>query len=234
MPSKSTTDVSLTIRFGVPIVPIVSQAQLVQILDKRASHYVIGYEQLGDESTGHYQCAVRLSSAVKTENTKQWIIRELKALKTLEWTEDHLKFAVKASPHHDLETLAGGYCRKQDSNPIVKGWDRATLLAGEIRYQEVKDAKQKKIPVSKSAFVPLIRQYMEIIVERTSISPDRDEKWSGMTNKQRYEFLERLIISDGYDMSTISIFQVNHVIKNFNDYFGNFKNSKNLLDEFFE
>lgn len=233
MPSPITTDISTTIRFGVPVVPIVSAEQLAKILDERASHYVIGYEQLGDESTGHWQCAVRLKDKKQVKNTEAWLRSRLKALKTLEWTEDHDKYAVKCHGHHDLETLAGGYCRKQDSNPIVKGWDRATLLAGEIRYQEVKDAKKKKIPVSRSGLVPLLREYHDQITEQCMMSPDRDAKWLSLTNKQRYEFLERLIISDGYDLSTIAPSQVSHIVKNFSDYFGNFGNSKNILNEFF-
>lgn len=234
MPSKSTTDVSITIRFGVPVVPIVSQAQLVQILEERCTHYAIAYEQLGDESTGHWQCAAILKKAVQTKNTELWLISRLKGLKTLEWTADNEKYAVCVKPHPDVNTLAGGYCRKQDSNPIVKGWDLATLLAGEKRYMEIKEEKKKKIPISKSAFVPLLREYVQKVEEYTLISPDRDEKWSGMNTKQKYEFIEKLIIMDGYDLSTLAPSQINHVVKNFKEYFENFKNSENVLQEFFE
>lgn len=235
MPSPVTTEISLTVRFGVPIVPILPISTLALILDKRSKYYVIAYEQPGDETTGHYQCAVRLNEAIKVENTKQWLIRELKAVMSgFEWSKDNEKYAVHPKKHPDLECLAGGYCRKEDSLPFCKGWDLATLQAGEARYKEAKESKRKKIPVSKSAIVPLIRDYLSKVEERMYMTVDGQERWSKLTLRQRYDFIEKLMIVDGYDLSTISPLQISHIVKNWNEYFENIKNFENILDEFFE
>jgi len=234
MPSPQAIDVSITIRFGVPIVPIVPLSTLVLIFDKISKFYVIGYEQLGDESTGHWQCAVRMNESRTVNNTTLLIKRALKNLKNFEWTEHHEEYAVKVKKHPDLECLAGGYCSKQDFTPYVKGFDIAVLLKGKDRYVVACDGKKKKVPISKAGLVPMLRQYLVQIEERTTLSPDRDQKWIKLSSREKYEFVSRLIIVDGYDLSTISFLQKNDIIKNWSDYFENIKNPKNILDEFFE
>lgn len=236
MPSPSTTEISLTVRFGVPIVPILPMSTLALILDKRSKYYVIAYEQPGDETTGHYQCAVRLNEAVQTKNTKDWLIRELKAVMSFEWTSDHEKHAVHPVKHSDLECLAGGYCRKQDTGvvPIIKGWDMGVLDEGEARYEAAKESKRKKIPVSKSGLVPLLREYLSKVEERMYMTVDGIDRWAALNSRQRYDFIQKLMIVDGYDLSTISPLQVSHIVRNWDEYFENIKNIKNILDEFFD
>jgi len=235
MPSPKTTECSITVRFGVPIVPILPASTLALIFDKRSKYYVIGYEQKGGLETGHYQCAVRLDLSIQTKNTEAWLIRELKQVMTdFKWETKNEEFAVKVVKHHDLECLAGGYCSKQDFNPIVKGFDKGELLKGKERYIEATETKQKKIPISKAGLVTKFREYLDMVNERCTISSDRDEKWNKLSNLQKYDFVARLIITDGYDLSTISFLQKNDLVKNWTDYFENIKNPKNILDEFFE
>jgi len=234
MPSPQASDVSITIRFGVPIVPILPQSTLALIFDKISKFYVISYEQLGDESTGHWQCAVRLTKSVTVNNTTLFIIRAIQKACSFEWTEHHTKHAVKVKKHPDLECLAGGYCSKQDTNSLVVGFDRGELSKGKERYVVACDGKKKKVPISKAGLVPIFRDYLTQIDERTTMSPDRLEKWIKLSNREKYDFVARLIIVDGYDLSTISFLQKNDLVKNWCDYFENIKNPKNILDLFFE
>jgi len=236
MPSPFTTDVSVTVRFGVPIVPILPLSTLALILDKRSKYYCIGYEQNEGIESGHWQCAVRLSDSTQTKTTKDWLIREIKtAVKPyFEWQPKNDKRTVKVKKAPDLEQLAGGYCSKQDFNPVIKGFDRDELLKGKERYVVNCEGKTKKVPISKAGLVPKFREYLSKVEERTTVSPDREHKWNCLTSREKYDFIARLIITDGFDLSTISFLQKNDLIKNWLDYFENFKNPKNILDEFFE
>lgn len=235
MPAKPTTDFSLTIRFGVPVQPMVPIGKLQELLMTFCSKYVIAYEQKGDESTGHWQCALVTKEVKRQDKLKATIVGQLQKLSDRPWSDDNKKHAVDVKAHHQIVGLAGGYCMKQVTHiePVIYGFTQEELEEGSAIYQQALTNSQKKYPVSKSARTELLKTYSAKVWQEIAGDSQRIFEWDRKNPAQKVDLFVSLIIADGYDLSECwGPLVRTHYIKYFSEIFEE-KSPEKILQEFF-
>lgn len=221
---KTTTDWSITIRLGVVTSRYVPLAPLETFMSEFFSHYVLGYEEPHGAESGHWQIA---AISIFKHRQSDWqdkirrFVKETSKTNGFEWEEKHEKVAVKVKYHPDVLTLAGGYCQKQDLMPPYKGWSESELKRGKEDYAEILETKKKQLPVTALSLTSLLRQYyQECVLYITAMDTTAELRWSRLTASDKFQFLERKIIADGYDISlACSPYRRNYYIKHFSEFF---------------
>lgn len=233
MPAKCGTTFSITVRFGLPIEPILPQGVMGSTLGEFGISYAVAYEQKGDESTGHWQCGLITKDETRQDHLRDRLLNRLmKVCKDVEWNEDRKKHAVCVRFHNDIIQLVGGYCTKQDINPLIVGFTDDDLEDGRARYERSLASRDKRMPVTKSAILPLLRETHERVMGECVKSRNL-EKFQKLTPSEKLNLLEKMLISDGYDLSEVlSGIKRNYIVKHWSEYFGE-KSSLDILQEFF-
>lgn len=233
MPAKVTTDFSITVRFGVPIRSLLSQEDLAEYFSTLGDKYAIAYEQKEGLDSGHYQCALVTRSETRQDKLQEKVILALKKLTHFKWTEDNDKYAVKVKAHNDILCLVGGYCTKDDIAPLIVGFTDEDLHGTKERYEEACENKLKRSPITKTALIPLLKTYYLKLWEMCASDSEKMRTHERKTAREKFEFLESLILGDGYDLSDVlSGPRRNYIIKNFDQYFDP-KNCMQLSDSYF-
>lgn len=218
MPAKVSTDASITIRFGREILSILPRNAVAKILDEFSDKYCIGLEQKGDESTQHWQIAAILRTPVDiSDGFKRKLLNRLKDVMDLEWSKDNERVALVCRAHHEIKGHFG-YCMKQDPDPLTKGCDPGWLLEAQELYAKRLDQSEKKIPVSRSRFLPLIREMYDELWKQIATDREKMDKWSKMENSKCFNILEKMLLIRGYDCSCINPTQRQTIIRNYNEY----------------
>lgn len=220
MPAKITTDFSITIRFGVPIKSLLPQKVLATYFDTLGDKYAIAYEQKEGLDSGHWQCSLITRQEYRSDKMLERVIRAVKGMTNFEWTKDNDKFAVKCKAHNDIYTLTGGYCTKDDIAPLIVGFTEDDLAGSKERYEAACENKLKRSPITKTALVPLLREYHAKVWEICAEDSEKLRAHESKTASQKFTFLEQLILADGYDLSDVlSGLRRNYFIKNYEHYF---------------
>lgn len=235
MPAKTTTDYSITIRIGVPIVPILKMEALAEYFDTISDRYGIGYEQKEGPASGHYQCGVVLRSPRRSDHFKRTLKEDLKKIMfPFVWSPDNEKKLLESKAHHDLTTLVGGYCTKQSINPIIKGYSEDELKGGKDRYAVLLSERLKELPVSKSALMPLLKEFYDRVISHTSISPEFDLAFALKSGSDKFHLMESLIMAEGYDLSeALAGSRRIYIVRHFEDIFAP-KTSEQLFEHFYK
>lgn len=218
MPAKISTDASITLRFGREIESMISQDTMARILDEFSDKYIIALEQKGDETTQHYQIAAILREPTDiSDGFKRKLANRIKDSMDFEWSEHNDKVALKCKYHPEIKGQFG-YCMKQDADPLTKGCDAAWLEEANELYNLRLSQSKKKIPVSKSNFLSLIREMYDELWKQIGGDSERLHKFGTMDNCKKFNILEKMLIIRGYDCSCINPTQRQLIIRNFDEY----------------
>lgn len=229
MPAKISPDASITIRFGREILSILPQVTVAKILDEFSDKYCIGLEQKGDESTQHWQIAAILRTPTDiSDGFKRKLVNRVWDVMDVTPTPEQLKHAIVCRAHHEIKGHFG-YCSKQDTSPLTKGCDPGWMLEAQELYAKRLDQSEKKIPVSRSRFLPLIREMYDELWKQIACDSDRLLKWNQMTDCKKFNVLEKMLLIRGYDCSCINPAQRQQIIHNFNEYIVGY--SESSLDD---
>jgi len=233
MPAKSTTDFSVTIRFGVPIRSLLSQENLSKYFATLSNKYAIAYEQNEGPDSGHWQCGIILNTETRQDKLQLRIITALRKMMVYEWSDDNVKYAVKVRAHNDIYCLIGGYLTKDDASPLIVGIGEHELVGTKERYEIAKADRLKKLPVSKSALTPLLKQYYDRIYSLALQDSEKLIIFERKKSAEIFSLMESLILGDGYDLSEcLQGAHRNYLVRNFDQIFSP-KSSQNILDNFF-
>jgi hypothetical protein len=218
MPAKISTDASITIRFGREILSILPRETVAKILDEFSDKYCIGLEQKGDESTQHWQIAAILRNPTDiSDGFERKLKNRVQDVLEFEMTPEQKKYAIKAKSHHEIKGHFG-YCSKQDTSPLTKGCDPGWMLEAQELYAKRLDQSEKKIPVSRSRFLPLIREMFDELWKQIGCDSEKIQKWNLMDDCKRFSILEKMLIIRGYDCSCVVPTQRQLIIRNFHEY----------------
>lgn len=218
MPAKISTDASITIRFGREILSILSRHDVAKILDEFSDKYLIALEQKGDEDTQHYQIAAILRSPTDiSDGFKKKFCNRVWDVLAFQPSPEQLKHAIDCRSHHEIKGHFG-YCLKQDREAWQLGLDHKWLEEAQELYAQRLDESKKRIPISKSGFIPKLREMYDELWKILASDSVRYDKFRLLDNCKKYKVLEKMIITQGYDVSCISPYQVKNVIANFDEY----------------
>lgn len=193
MTTRESTDISITVRPGDANGIEAYRNKLVTYLDEQCEKYVIAVEQKGDLSTEHFQCACVFKISKRANNLKTSLV----GLLGENWTDEQKRHAVFCTKHHDITALAGGYCMKQDDDPLIKGFTIEELDEGNVRYEQAKDAKDKRNLNRESVIIVLQQLNDELEYNENS---ELMLKWEHTPNRSRLYTLFQLATAKGYDM----------------------------------
>lgn len=211
--TRESKEFSITIRTGEPDGVCRYEKEFLDWLESvGTTHYVVAYEQKGDLSTQHFQCAVVFRDEHRSDNLKKTLV----ALLGHHWNEQQRKHAVcvnKNRDGNDICLLAGGYCLKQDVAPFIKGWTSEELEPYLTQYEELKN-KSLLRNISRERLIPLLQEWHDEISNHKN--PDVREVYESYGQRKKLEFLYRYGISLGADLQRYSTLQwINYLAYNF-------------------
>jgi len=182
--------------------------------------YAIAYEQKEGLDSGHYQCSLITREITRQDKIVEKLKPWLKRLTPFEWTKDNETFALKVKAHNDIYTLTGGYCTKDEEAPLIVGFTEDDLAGSKERYEALCENKLKRSPITKTALVPLLRDYHTKLWEMCASDTEKLRTHELKSARQKFEIIESLILGDGYDLSDVlSGPRRNYIIKNYEQYF---------------
>lgn len=199
--TRESNQFSITIRTGEADGVRKYERDYIQWLDTvGTSHYAVAYEQKGDLSTQHFQCAVVFTEDHRSDNLKKTLV----GLLGDGWTADQKKRAVcvnKNREGNDIKLLAGGYCMKQDDQPILKGWTLEELEPYVFQYEELKN-KSLLRNISRENITGLLQQWYDDVAYHKD--PDVRDRFERKSNRQKLDFVYQYGISQGADLQKYS------------------------------
>lgn len=186
----------------------------------------------------HYHAAVVTTDVERQDKIKDRLLTVFKQyLKSqgFDWTSDNDKHALKVNYHPDIHTLAGGYCAKDQTGGYeVYGFTDEEMATGKDRYSTLLAEKKKKIPVSRSGLLLLMKETFQNLWESIAVDAHKINIWEKKSNKQKMDFLNSLIIHEGYDTSLVDgTLQWKSIERNFNSHFHP-EDHEIFLDDFWE
>lgn len=195
--TRTSKEFSITIRPGEATGVQKYEKDLLEWLDREATHYVVAYEQKGDLSTQHFQLASIFQSDKRSDHLKQSLV----GMFGDEWSPDMKKHAVcvnKNRKNNDIRLLAGGYCMKQDTTPFIKGWTPEELEPFQEQYNELKEKAERRNLTREKLLDVLKSLYDELANHK---SPEVRDGFSRQTTRSKVKFMYDLGIRQGYDLS---------------------------------
>lgn len=196
MTTREDTDFSITVRTGEADGVVKYRNKLVSFFDENCEKYAIGVEYAGgDIESQHYQCACVFKLSRRADNLKTTLVS---LLKHDGWEPKHVRNAICVKKHHDVLTLAGGYCRKEDTDALFKGWTREELDEASQKYLILKDASDKR-NISQQKIIEIIKNFNESYEHHKN--PDIREKWANTGCRAKLHQLYSQCITEGYDMA---------------------------------
>lgn len=191
---------SITVRPGEPDGVQKYEKDYLEWLESVSTHYVVAYEQKGDLSTQHFQCAVVFKDEHRSDNLKKTLV----GLLGHEWNADRRKHAIcinKNRDGNDIKLLAGGYCLKQDVAPFIKGWTLEELEPYLTQYEELKHKSQMR-NISREKITDLLQTWYDDISDHRN--PDVREAFERMSERKKLDFMYKYGISLGADLQKYS------------------------------
>lgn len=193
-------------------------SKFLNFMDENCSHYCIGIEQKGDLSTQHFQCAVVVKMARRSDNLKVSLIRLLGD----SWNDDQKRVAVKVVKNresNDVRILAGGYCSKQDGDPYLKGWTSEELEPYSKTYEELKQSAELR-NISKDRIVDILKGYHDELAQHKN--PDVRDNFSVQSHRERIRTVFQYAIAHGANLQKYSTpVWINYFVDNYSVLFNN-------------
>lgn len=159
--TRESNEFSITIRPGDAAGVEQYRSKYLTWLEDTCTHYAVALEQKGDLSTQHFQCAVVTKLNHRSDNLKKTLV----SLLGTSWSSDQKRIAVcvnKNRQGNDIRLLAGGYCQKQDVNPLLKGWSDIDLEPFVTQYEELKTRSEMRNPTREKIIDILKSVYNDI------------------------------------------------------------------------
>lgn len=189
------------------------ESDLLKWLDDACTHYVVAYEQKGDLSTQHFQCAVVMTTPRRADNLKTALV----GLMGDHWTTEQKRHAVcckKNRADNDIRLLAGGYCMKQDIEPFMKGWTVEELHPYLTQYEELKNRSEMRNITREKIVDVLQKWYDELYYNK---EPDVRDRFERLTVRSKLDYMYKYGIALGADLQKYSTpVWINYFINNFN------------------
>lgn len=228
-----TTDTRLSNEFSITIRTAEKdgvskyQSDLLKWLDDNASHYVVAYEQKGDLSTQHFQCAVVMTTSRRSDNLKTALV----GLLGEQWTPEQKRHAIcvnKNRKDNNILLLAGGYCMKQDTNPFIKGWTAEELEPYTTQYEELKQRSEMR-NISKDKILLLLQEWYDEFANNKN--PDVRDRFERLPIRKKLDYMYQYGISQGADLQKYSTpVWINYFINNFRVLFERFSASRLFIE----
>jgi len=227
MATSATRDISITFRPGCPEGVMGFKDRIIHFLDEQCDKYCVAVEQKGDLSTQHFQIAACFKIGKRPNNLKVSLV----GMFGDQWSEDQKRHAIFCCKHNDLAALAGGYCHKQDSSPLIKGFTPEELASGAERYEVALEAKDKR-NLSRERVIEVLNIINYEFSEHKN--PDVRDKWESSSTRIRVGWLFKSAITQGYDMAKYYTPNwINYFINNYDVLFCSGRAS-DIFDRFLE
>lgn len=239
MPAKSTKVFSVTFAPGTDdlftVIPFDKFKEILLSKIKSKKWAICGEIA----SYPHYHAAIETDEPDRQDHI---IRRTLPLLRTelekagFKWEDKHDKRAYVVKSHHDLIGLAGGYCDKDKSGGYETfGFTEEELKTGREKWEDAKETKKKRVPVTRSGLLPLMKEtFSELWNSSLAVNAHRINIWEKKSAKEKMEFLKSLIIHEGYDISLVyGTLQWKCIEKSFDDIFHP-EDHERFLDNFWE
>lgn len=229
MPARKDRDASITIRFkedrygegGIEeLFPI---AKLISFYESVSDIFVIGLEQPGLKSSQHYQCALVLREDAKiSDDFKRKLLRYIQD--NIAWTlgADELERTLECKYTNRIKYTIG-YSSKEYV-AYIKGISPEYHKEC-IEFYNSNKRSEKAMPVTRSRFLPLIRQMYEELWKQLARDAPNHDKYFRLDNCKKFSVLEKMLISRGYDTSCISPAQKREIISHFQEYIVGYEES---------
>lgn len=235
MPARKDRDASITIRFAEQrmcdknLETILPLSEVVKFLESISDTFLIGLEQPGAVWTQHYEIAVILREETKiSDDLKRRLIRYVDDRLEVPLSGDEHERAVSCKYHNNIK-LRIGYCAK-DSVAFKQGISDEFLTECKDVYESGKKS-EKKMPVSRSRLLPLIREMYDILWMELTKDSSKFDIYHRYDNCKKFSVLEKMLIIRGYDLTCIAPSNKREIINNFDEYIvGNAENSLVDLD----
>lgn len=216
--TRESNEFSITIRPGDATGIEKYREKYVSWLEDISTHYAVAVEQKGDLSTQHFQCAVVTKLQHRADNLKKTLV----ALLGADWNADQKRVAIcvnKNRQSNDIRLLAGGYCMKQDAQPLLKGWTTEILEPFMTQYEELKARADARNP-SREKIVDILKGYHVEILDHKD--PDVRWKYGRKSPRDKLSIMYKLAIANGADLQKYSTpVWLNYFATNFDVLFEN-------------
>lgn len=220
MPARKDRDGSITIRFAEKrmgnknLESIFSLSKVIKFLEEISDTFIIGLEQPGALWTQHYQIAVILREEIRiSDDLKRRLIRYVDENLEFPLSDEERKRAIECKYHNDIKYCIG-YCSKD--SVAYKRMEDTFHTECVDHYRSHKN--ETKIPVSRSRFLPLIREMYDELWKQISVDTIRSDKFDKLDNCKKFTVLEKMLIARSYDTSCISPAQKREIISHFHEY----------------
>lgn len=202
MPATRTCkEFSITVRPGDPDgVRKYHNDYLKWLEDVGTSHYVVAYEQKGDLSTEHFQCAVVFNEEHRSDNLKKTLV----GLLGHSWSDAQKRVAVcvnKNRENNDIRLLAGGYCLKQDVAPFIKGWTLDELMPFVDQYEELKE-KSLLRNITRENIINILQTWHDEYANNKD--PDVRDRFERLSPTKKLQYMYKYGIAQGADLQKYS------------------------------
>lgn len=210
--TRESNEFSITIRPGDADGVDKYRSKYLAWLEDISTHYAVALEQKGDLSTQHFQCAIVTKLAHRSDNLKKTLVVLLGTL----WSEDQKRIAVcvnKNRQGNDIRLLAGGYCMKQDVNPLLKGWDTEVLEPFISQYEELKTRSEMRNP-TRDKIIDILKNHYNDISEHKN--PDVRWKFTRKSPREQLALMFKCAVANGCDLQKYSTpVWLNYLVSNF-------------------
>lgn len=224
MPAKGATSFNITLNTGDS--ELFNRLTLEKFRDLIKSKVDISKYAICGEmaSYPHYHAAIVTTNTERQDKIKDRLLPVFKqylASQGFDWSSDNDKHALRINYHPDIHTLAGGYCAKDQSGGYeIYGFTDDDMSLGKERYDTLLTEKKKKIPVSRSGLLLLMKETFQNLWESVALDSKKVDIWEKKSPKEKMDFLNSLIVHEGYDTSLVyGTLQWKAIEKSFDDYF---------------
>lgn len=191
--TRQSYEFSITVRPGENDGIARYEQAFIKYMDEECTHYCIATEQKGDKSTEHYQVACVFKLPKRADNVKKSLVSLLGS----QWSTDQKLRAVcvhKNREGNDIKLLAGGYCQKQDSHPLLKGWTTSELEPYASQYDELL-SKAKLRNITGDKVVSVLKEFHDQLYDNPN--PDVRDNFMCKSKSDRIRTVIQFAIAHG-------------------------------------
>lgn len=237
MPAKEAQTFNITFNPGYgdlyDIMPLTTFKDLLMSKVKCKKYAIVGEVA----TFPHYHAAVYTECGERQDKIKDRLVPVFKKFMEgngFTWEDKHDKVAIKVNYHPDINCLAGGYCTKDMAGGFEQdGFTEEELNSGKDKYDNLLDEKKKKMPVSRSGLLPLMKEVFSKLWQSIAIDTKKSQIFSEFSLDKKMDLLNSLILADGYDTSLVyGTLQWKAITKNFDTIFFE-HNAEFILMDFF-
>lgn len=215
--TRESYEFSITVRPGENDGMDRYKERFISYMDEQCTHYAIATEQKGDKSTEHFQVACIVKVPKRADNVKKSLIQLLGS----DWNTNQKLSAVcvkKNREGNDIKLLAGGYCQKQDTSVLLKGWTTEELEPYISEYEQLLSKAQMR-NISSDNIVKILKQFHDEISDNKD--PVVRDNFSLLSHHKRITTVFQYAIANGANLYRYSSTQyVLYFVNNYDVLFG--------------